>query len=423
MPFWKSPLCGAQQVEPGYVRTVQVPRANLSKGAQFVDQTISQHRTGFLMFSKSTCPACVRAKKAIRSRGLPLHVINMSEMDHTTMNQCQDYLLAKTGARTVPRVFFNGSFMGGSSDVMEKLAKNGDAIARSCFHLPQPRRRQTSGDVPSSRQHHQAGLRVPRTRPVDIARHKRAQEVHGHTASYVAGAHLSVPHQSRRLSVPSPYSSPRGSRHASPQSSPYASPRSSPYHSPQSSRHASPQTSPYASPRGVIRPRTHRVSAVQHHRHSPSPSPSPIPWGFDPIDVLERETVNSCPPTPPASAASSRSSASEVTSRGSAASRGVSTAFPFPASSSLTRGSGSTRSRGSAASSRGSGVTSRGSSTAFPFPEENDEKAVTVYVEASQEKSEHCLPAPAYGRTPKKHTTPKGGVVCEGGVCYISPRR
>lgn len=347
-----------------------------------MEQTISQHRTGFLMFSKSTCPACDRAKRAIRSRGLPLYVVNMSEMDRKTMSECQDYLFAKTGARTVPRIFFNGGFMGGSSEVLEILAKHGDKIARSCLNQSHSRRQ--AGDVSLRRKHTQAGLR---------------------------GQHLSVPRGPRHLSVPhKPVHQghlPSGSQ----RSSPYASPQSSPYHSPQSSPYTSPQSSPYASPRDGIRPRTHRVGAVQqngyHHRHSPSPSPSPsipsgfILRGFDVDDILEREAVNSCPPTPPSSTAGwRRSAASRPTSRGSVAT-----------------------SRGSDVTSRGSVVTSRASSTAFPFPEEYNMKAVSVYVQASQEKSEHCLPKPAYGRTPKRHATPKDGVVCEGGVCYISPRR
>merc|ERR1719197_270616 len=85
---------------------------------------INQHGTGFLMFSKTGCGACETAKKAIRSRGLSLHVIDMKNLNFTLMNECQDYLLEITGARTVPRIFFNRRCIGGSTEVLEILAKH-----------------------------------------------------------------------------------------------------------------------------------------------------------------------------------------------------------------------------------------------------------------------------------------------------------
>jgi len=47
------------------------------------------------------------------------------EKDEKAMGEIQDYLQKKTGARSVPRVFVNGKFIGGGDDTV-KLEKTGE---------------------------------------------------------------------------------------------------------------------------------------------------------------------------------------------------------------------------------------------------------------------------------------------------------
>jgi glutaredoxin 3 len=77
-----------------------------------------------IMFSKSTCPFCSKAKAAFKKYlGDVLSEEDYEVMEIEKMAECsdiQDYLLKKTGGRSVPRVFINGNFIGGGDDVVAK---------------------------------------------------------------------------------------------------------------------------------------------------------------------------------------------------------------------------------------------------------------------------------------------------------------
>ncbi|XP_068638003.1 glutaredoxin-C8-like [Aristolochia californica] len=90
----------------------------------FVRKTISSHE--IVIFSKSYCPYCRRAKAVFKEMNKIAHIIELDQRDDGF--DIQDALSVVVGRRTVPQVFINGKHIGGSDDTVEayesgKLAK------------------------------------------------------------------------------------------------------------------------------------------------------------------------------------------------------------------------------------------------------------------------------------------------------------
>jgi glutaredoxin 3 len=97
-----------------------------SSAAEQTDGLIA--KANIMVFSKTYCPYCTRAKEAIGG----LYKYEVVELD--TMgkqgDEIQAYLLTKTGQRTVPNIFVKGKHIGGcdatlaaiSSGEFQKLA-------------------------------------------------------------------------------------------------------------------------------------------------------------------------------------------------------------------------------------------------------------------------------------------------------------
>mmetsp|Transcript_18988 Transcript_18988/g.37974 ORF Transcript_18988/g.37974 Transcript_18988/m.37974 type:complete len:396 (+) Transcript_18988:199-1386(+) len=84
----------------------------------YVRETVADHPV--VMFSKTTCPFCFKAKECLNSElgnGNYL-VVELDEMENTSA--VQDALKIVTGARTVPRVFIDQDCIGGGDDTVEK---------------------------------------------------------------------------------------------------------------------------------------------------------------------------------------------------------------------------------------------------------------------------------------------------------------
>ena len=64
---------------------------------QFIEKTVSDHAV--VVFSKATCPYCVRVKKLFGDVRADIHVIELNK--RSDMSVLQDELLRITGARTV----------------------------------------------------------------------------------------------------------------------------------------------------------------------------------------------------------------------------------------------------------------------------------------------------------------------------------
>ncbi|KAL1465873.1 hypothetical protein WDU94_005399 [Cyamophila willieti] len=80
---------------------------------QFVQDLIKSEK--IVIFSKTTCPFCKMAKDVFQKLNVQPKTV---ELDHREDgSSIQDALLEITGARSVPRVFVNGKFIGGGTDV------------------------------------------------------------------------------------------------------------------------------------------------------------------------------------------------------------------------------------------------------------------------------------------------------------------
>ncbi|KAL3623898.1 Glutaredoxin-C4 [Castilleja foliolosa] len=81
----------------------------------FVKNTIKSH--SIVIFSKSYCPYCRKAKAVFQELKQDPFVVELDERDDGA--SIQDALSKKVGRRTVPQVFINGKHLGGSDDTVE----------------------------------------------------------------------------------------------------------------------------------------------------------------------------------------------------------------------------------------------------------------------------------------------------------------
>lgn len=75
-----------------------------------------------MVFSKSYCPYCAKAKKALqRHVGKELEPEDYEIMEIESLDNCgqiQNYLRKLTGSSSVPRVFINGKCIGGGDETV-----------------------------------------------------------------------------------------------------------------------------------------------------------------------------------------------------------------------------------------------------------------------------------------------------------------
>ncbi|KAJ2491527.1 Glutaredoxin [Coemansia sp. RSA 2050] len=90
----------------------------MSKVSKLVSGLITQNPV--MVFSKSFCPYCSRAKDELTKRKIAFKAI---ELDNTKDGgDIQAYLQQLTTQRTVPNIFANGHHIGGCDDTLDKLA-------------------------------------------------------------------------------------------------------------------------------------------------------------------------------------------------------------------------------------------------------------------------------------------------------------
>ena len=81
-----------------------------------------------VVFSKTYCPYCKMAKEALTNTGLKnFLVFELDERDDG--DEIQDILLGITGARSVPRVFLDGKFLGGGTAIKD-LQSSGQLVPK-----------------------------------------------------------------------------------------------------------------------------------------------------------------------------------------------------------------------------------------------------------------------------------------------------
>ncbi|KAJ8679956.1 hypothetical protein QAD02_015743 [Eretmocerus hayati] len=103
----------------GSVCSAKLPKMTVTKDT--IKQLIDSDKV--VIFSKSGCPFCKMAKEKFDLLKQAYKAIEIDEKDDC--DQYQDILEEITGARTVPRVFIKGEFVGGGTDI-KKLYESGD---------------------------------------------------------------------------------------------------------------------------------------------------------------------------------------------------------------------------------------------------------------------------------------------------------
>ncbi|KAM7050125.1 glutaredoxin 2 isoform 1-T1 [Molossus nigricans] len=77
-----------------------------------IQETISDNCV--VIFSKTSCSYCTMAKKLFRDMNVDYTAVELDTLE--CGSQFQDALHRMTGERTVPRIFVNGTFIGGATD-------------------------------------------------------------------------------------------------------------------------------------------------------------------------------------------------------------------------------------------------------------------------------------------------------------------
>ncbi|KAF9083112.1 glutaredoxin [Mortierella sp. GBA35] len=79
-----------------------------------VERLIRENKVMF--FGKSYCPFCKNAKTVLGDKGIQFKAYEIDQEPKGA--EVQDYLLQKTGQRTVPNIFINSQHLGGNSDLV-----------------------------------------------------------------------------------------------------------------------------------------------------------------------------------------------------------------------------------------------------------------------------------------------------------------
>jgi len=88
-----------------------------------IEDQIKSHKV--FLFVKTYCPHCKGAREALKAAGVDFKVEEIDLRPEHDMKEIQNILEKITGARSVPRIFINGTCIGGESDLKEKYVQTG----------------------------------------------------------------------------------------------------------------------------------------------------------------------------------------------------------------------------------------------------------------------------------------------------------
>ncbi|KAF9169345.1 hypothetical protein BGX21_010147 [Mortierella sp. AD011] len=80
-----------------------------------VENIIASH--GVVVFSKTRCPYCTKAKNHLKKFGANAYIIELDIVENGAAIQA--YLRERDGQRTVPNIFIGTSHVGGCSDLLQ----------------------------------------------------------------------------------------------------------------------------------------------------------------------------------------------------------------------------------------------------------------------------------------------------------------
>lgn len=84
-------------------------------------------QAGIVVYSKSWCPYCQRAKALLRAKQ-----VDFAEVDIEAHAERRSEMIARSGRTTVPQIFINGQHVGGSDDLHALNAAGGlDPLLRA----------------------------------------------------------------------------------------------------------------------------------------------------------------------------------------------------------------------------------------------------------------------------------------------------
>lgn len=80
-----------------------------------------------VVFSKTVCPHCKRAKAKLDELGVAYHVMEIDSLPAPQPQEIASALIQMTGRKTVPNVFVGGKSIGGADETI-KMANSGDLL-------------------------------------------------------------------------------------------------------------------------------------------------------------------------------------------------------------------------------------------------------------------------------------------------------
>uniref|UniRef100_A0A914W0C6 Glutaredoxin domain-containing protein n=1 Tax=Plectus sambesii TaxID=2011161 RepID=A0A914W0C6_9BILA len=109
----------------------------VASAKEFVDELLKNKKV--VVFAKSDCPYSSKSMEILNRFEMPADMlvrVDLDKCNDVDFEAAKEYLESLTGARTVPRVFINGKFIGGGDDVadaeksgeLEKMLKKAEAI-------------------------------------------------------------------------------------------------------------------------------------------------------------------------------------------------------------------------------------------------------------------------------------------------------
>merc|ERR1719223_814598 len=117
----------ARQPEPRYMRgqtSIRQAFPALPQAAAGLDALIAEAPA--LVITKAACPFCRMVRTKLDNLGAVYEVLELEDSNRRPLvadvAAVQDLMAAKTGARTVPRVFVGGAFVGGCDQTLAKAA-------------------------------------------------------------------------------------------------------------------------------------------------------------------------------------------------------------------------------------------------------------------------------------------------------------
>ena len=73
-----------------------------------------------VMYTKSWCPYCERARALLKSKG-----VSFREIDIESQPEQREEMIRRSGRRTVPQIYIGARHVGGSDDIHELDAAGG----------------------------------------------------------------------------------------------------------------------------------------------------------------------------------------------------------------------------------------------------------------------------------------------------------